>query len=482
MNILTHPLLRGRRAAPLIRSTALALLVTGGLAAGTGSAPSAVAADETCRGETATVVGGSDKSQRVRGTTGNDVIVTAGAQVWAGDGDDLICVVAAMTDGVRIPIGAGAGDDQVFADTSGDPIAGYLGLGSDSVIATDNLDVVFTDSDGSEFEDEDGYVAPRGGDPGDRDVVDTAGAYDELTVSKNGVLTDDLDLGPGHGRASLRASELDVETAVRGGGTAVLALTLPERPYLVDDAADTITHADERFAWSGFREIVLTGGLGITYRGSAGDDRAILSSVAGADGFGGDDLLSIASLVGPSPVVRGGRGTDYLVTHEDYVDEDVRVDTARQTFAVGAVTASVAGWENYRLYTLGALTMSGSSGVDGFTGGGCRTTIRGGAGDDRITMTVPNLTDLSCTVPARRAEVFGGAGTDRISSPHNARQVVHGGPDRDYVNGGGGADVLYGDGGNDMLNGGAGTWRDTVYGGTGIDTCDNAEVRRGCER
>ena len=482
MNVLTHPPLRSRPAGALIRGTALALLVTGALAAAGWSAPSAVAADETCQGETATVVGGADKNQRVRGTDGPDVIVTAGAQVWAGDGDDLICVVAAMTDGVRIPVGAGAGDDQVFADTSGDPIAGYLGLGSDSVIATDNLDVVLTDSDGFGFEDEDGYIAPRGGDPGDRDVVDTAGAYDELTVSKNGVLTDDLDLGPGHGRASLRAAGFDVENPVRAGGGAVLSLRLPERPYLVDDAADTITHGVERFAWSGFGELVLTGGQGITYRGSAGADRAILSSVASLDGFGGDDVLSIASLAGPSPVVRGGRGTDYLVTHEDYVDEDVRIDTARRTFAVGEVTASVAGWENYRLYTLGALTMSGSSGPDGFTGGGCQTVIRGGAGDDRITMTVPNLTDLSCTVPARPAQVFGGAGTDRISSPHNARQVVHGGPDRDYINGGGGADVLYGDGGNDMLNGGLGDWRDTVYGGTGIDTCDNAEVRRGCER
>ena len=201
-----------------------------------------------------------------------------------------------------------------------------------------------------------------------------------------------------------------------------------------------------------------------------------------ADGFGGDDVLSFSSLVGPSPVVRGGTGTDTLATHEDYVDRNVRVDTARRTFAVGGVTASIAGWDNYRLYTLGALTMSGSNGADRFTGGGCRTTIRAGAGDDRITMTVPNLTDLSCTVTASPAQVFGGAGIDRISSPQNARQVVHGGPDRDYINGGGGSDTLYGDGGNDMLNGGAGDWRDVLYGGSGIDTCQNADVRRGCER
>ena len=39
---------------------------------------------------------------------------------------------------------------------------------------------------------------------------------------------------------------------------------------------------------------------------------------------------------------------------------------------------------------------------------------------------------------------------------------------------------IYGDDGNDVID--ANTGRDTVYGGRNVDTCRDAEVKKGCER
>ena len=44
------------------------------------------------------MVGGTAPGNRVRGTDGDDVIVTSGASVWAGGGDDVICVARPAAD------------------------------------------------------------------------------------------------------------------------------------------------------------------------------------------------------------------------------------------------------------------------------------------------------------------------------------------------------------------------------------------------
>ncbi|MDA1166340.1 MAG: Ig-like domain-containing protein, partial [Planctomycetota bacterium] len=88
-------------------------------------------------------------------------------------------------------------------------------------------------------------------------------------------------------------------------------------------------------------------------------------------------------------------------------------------------------------YTLGSVTIVGSSGND---------TLKGGSGDDFI---------------------FAGSGSDE----------VHGGAGDDFIHGGSGSDVLSGDAGDDTISGGAGRDAidggddsDLVHGGAGPDT------------
>lgn len=106
-----------------VAALALALLVpTGG----------AGAAEETCQGRTATIVGTPDG--RVVGTPNDDVIVTYGdVTVDAGDGDDLICVRPVVS-GLVIEIDAGAGDDSVVSEGAMNHSSTDLGPGRDAFV------------------------------------------------------------------------------------------------------------------------------------------------------------------------------------------------------------------------------------------------------------------------------------------------------------------------------------------------------------
>jgi len=76
--------------------------------------PPATAAGETCQGRPATIVGtGPD----IQGTPGDDVIVTgASSRIYAGAGDDLVCV--SSSDHEHVYVSAGDGDDVVDASAS----------------------------------------------------------------------------------------------------------------------------------------------------------------------------------------------------------------------------------------------------------------------------------------------------------------------------------------------------------------------------
>lgn len=90
------------------------------------------AAEETCQGRTATIVG--TPGGQVVGTSGDDVIVTYGDHtVDAGDGDDLICV-RPVVGGMVIEIDAGAGDDSVVSEGQTNNAWTDLGPGRDSFV------------------------------------------------------------------------------------------------------------------------------------------------------------------------------------------------------------------------------------------------------------------------------------------------------------------------------------------------------------
>ncbi len=124
---------------------------------------------------------------------------------------------------------------------------------------------------------------------------------------------------------------------------------------------------------------------------------------------------------------------------------------------------------------------------------GTRLTVRGGSGNDTVTVqpgTELNLTVLgsdgndTVTTGAGHDRVLGGDGSDVVTSS-DGNDRVSGGADPDYIDGQGGNDVLRGDAaddivyglsGDDRIAGGdgsdyleSGADRDTVDGGTGDD-------------
>ena len=137
-----------RRTATLGATAALALaLLTPTTGAG--------AAEETCQGRTATIVG--TPHGQVVGTPGDDVIVTYGDYtVDAGDGDDVICV-RPVVGGLVIEVDAGAGDDSVVSEGELNHTDTDLGPGRDSFVGGGGMDTIEASLD-------DKIVADAGGD------------------------------------------------------------------------------------------------------------------------------------------------------------------------------------------------------------------------------------------------------------------------------------------------------------------------------
>jgi Ca2+-binding RTX toxin-like protein len=110
-------------------------------------ATGASAAEETCQGRTATIVGtpGGD----VVGTAGDDVIVSYGGwRVDAGDGNDLICLRPVVSGNVA-EVDAGAGDDSVVSEGNRNNAFTDLGPGRDSFVGgggEDRIEASFDDT------------------------------------------------------------------------------------------------------------------------------------------------------------------------------------------------------------------------------------------------------------------------------------------------------------------------------------------------
>lgn len=458
----------------LQRTAALALLAPGLLAVGW--TPSADAAVETCLGQEATLVGGTDRSEQVIGTPGNDVIVTRGAQVWGGDGDDVICADFAEASATGVDIAGGNGDDRVDVQGADSRQSVWLGDGSDTFtgIAQD----VYTDADAYNFGYEEGYDRDHRGDAGDVDrVTFDPGSSGFVSTDKRGLYRDVVVFGAS---GTLGVVAAAFRATVDGGtaGTSYLSVRLPDLPFTIDDRTNRAGYNTQYLQWSGFSEVSFAGGRGIAYRGTAGDDTVGLGGLATASMYGGDDELVVSGLSGGPDLLSGGTGRDVLMTPEEFFSGNTALDVARRTFRIGSHTKNIAGWESYDMSSLGTLTMLGSAGNDVLTGASCRLVVRGGNGRDRISQSPPQLADATCQVSARRSLLYGGDSGDRIGA--GGTVTIYGGAGADNLASASGNDVINGDDGNDVINPGSG--RDTVDGGTGSDTCRNAEVRKRCER
>ncbi len=176
--------------------------------------------------------------------------------------------------------------------------------------------------------------------------------------------------------------------------------------------------------------------------------------------LGPDTLASLRNATSEVTVTREGERT---VVDTGNGNDDVRVSQGRN----GGVDVSVNGQTNHfsreqaeNMTIRGgagndsitiddnvtqSLTVEGGDGHDTIRGGGGNDTIRGGAGNDRL---------------------YGNGGNDRIEGGAG-RDYMEGGAGNDQIQGGAGNDTAYGLDGNDQLQGGAG--RDYLDGGRGND-------------
>jgi Ca2+-binding RTX toxin-like protein len=104
-----------------------------------------------------------------------------------------------------------------------------------------------------------------------------------------------------------------------------------------------------------------------------------------------------------------------------------------------------------------------------------RLEIRGGSGNDRITVDANVRTGLTLKGGDGDDTIIGGSGNDRIFGG-NGNDVLLGRGGNDYINGGNGNDLILGGRGNDTLVGGngndvigGGRGNDSIYGGNGND-------------
>ena len=185
-------------------------------------------------------------------------------------------------------------------------------------------------------------------------------------------------------------------------------------------------------------------------------------------------LLS-ASLSGGVLTITGTEASDVLEVQLRSEDNELRVqDNGRETeFPLGSVQKIV-------INGLGGNDFIEYSGRDGglaipgeLSGGNDSDTIQGGLGNDTI------------TGGPGRDRIQGKEGDDLIAG-NGSSDFIEGGEGNDTITGASGNDRLFGNGGVDFCTGGRGndTVRgggggdDSCFGGSGIDTFDDSDLRR----
>ena len=240
------------------------------------------------------------------------------------------------------------------------------------------------------------------------------------------------------------------------GGAGADTLLLTGSPHL--GITTTGTFGSGTDVHSGFEQAVLRGDsrnnrldasltdIPVTLLGFGGNDTLLGGSAA--DQLDGGDGIDFAEVTGNNIVLTNasapGSDADMLISIEGL-----------QLIASGpnsVIDASA--------YSLGPVTIIGSSGND---------TLRGGAGNDVIL--AGSGSDI---VSGGEGDDFisGGSGSDTLSG-NAGNDTIVGGRGRDLIEGNTDADILLGGGGPDTIRGGAGD--DFVFGGSGPDSIDGDE-------
>jgi hypothetical protein len=405
------------------------------------SATAAADAPATCLGQTATIVAGFE--QQVMGTEGPDVIVSAGGDVDAGGGDDLVCIT--QSEGHVL---TGAGDDLVTSEALGFNHWTYveLGEGADQFHGGGADDTVYADS-------------PEGEDT-DRDEIRTAAGVD--IVYSGGPSTPNSDAvrtGPGEDRVVMVPPSAE-GTLHPGDGHDLVSfdLTTPTpTDWEFDVATRTIARAGLTWTWSATIEVLgfvaeegaaTASSLAVT--GSAHADAVILYG-GGLDSFdtsirlrGDRDTLYLAGRHHGNARYELGAGSDTLNVVPlrrsglwIRAGETVRVDLATDHVDYGPDTtaAVIAGTENVTA-TGAHVRIAGDHQDNQISVDGCDVRVHAGSGDDLVIHN--NLRLGRC---AQTSSIDGGPGSDLLTGGDRSADLLTGGPGRDTADGRGGTDT-----------------------------------------
>jgi Ca2+-binding RTX toxin-like protein len=434
-------------------------LATGLLAATLLAPPTARAAAETCQGRAATVVGAPGQDG-VRGTEGDDVVVTNGASgVKTLGGNDLVCVTGGPVAGRSTVIEAGAGEDVVDAAAATGPTLARLGAGSDTYTGSPHLD----DVHGGDLDDRAIFVDTE------RDVITTGFGGDDhvVTGSDSRVPNGDV-VVTASGRTSVSWLGPMAEGArLDGGGASKLGLRVGSGSVAIDAAAGTLVEDGRTLiTWTGFADFDVAHDAGaptpatLRFTGSGRDEELSLwLTHAGAgrqvvDLGAGDDTLLVGRadyVGGPRSSYAGGAGQDHVALWAGRtLDLDLATGRMTTTRAGRTVRGSLRGFDS-TLFRAVDLVLEGTKRADELGFHACDATVRGRAGADTI-------------MQNRYGDRFDG---DLRCDRRSFRLF-----------GNGGNDVLRGATGNDLLIGGPG--RDTIQGDRGRDIC-SGEKLTSCE-
>ncbi|MFJ9035046.1 calcium-binding protein [Streptomyces sp. NPDC102406] len=126
---------------------------------------------------------------------------------------------------------------------------------------------------------------------------------------------------------------------------------------------------------------------------------------------------------------------------------------------------SVRGGAGDDIVTVGvAAVVLGDDGADTVHAGGGEAVVQGGLGND----TLDADGDSSSVAGGPGNDVIHGGADDQNLSGDDGNDQIHGGTGNDFLYGGKGDDILYGNSGDDTLYGNSGN--DKLYGGPGRDT------------
>jgi Ca2+-binding RTX toxin-like protein len=319
----------------LLVSAALAAVVLSSLTLA--SSPAHAAA--SCLGRPATI---EASGGTVVGTPGPDVIVVSGVgtQVYAGDGDDLVCLVASA---VQIGVDAGAGNDTVDTTATVASSATDLGTGADRYFGGAAWDRVTA-----------GPLGP--------DVISTGDGPDSLIALTSAV---QADLGAGNDYLTYAVPTAGPQASTISMGTGRDTVTVEDaRSIRIDlqrhtlqlrSITTTLRHAEDIDATARH----------VTVRGD-GDDNAVVATGCRAE-------------------LRGGAGNDFLRHFPGTAGQAADCRSLSTRMDGGSGNDRLQGWDDddVLLGGPGIDDLVGLAGDDVLFGGPDRDSATGGAGRDR---------------------------------------------------------------------------------------------------